>query len=435
MAGFLTGLGDIAGGAAAPIQQDLNQYFQQQQANQDATNAGLGVYAMLGITPPATQQQGGLGSILGGLFGGQQGQQGAQQAAPPPPSTPPPAAPLMQANIQQPQITPPPSLGQGGSARSPMPAPQAAPTQIQGPGQGQSPLNAPSAAPNAPVSPSASIQGNPVAPAALQGAPPPPGPPVPRGQPGTAQPGVTAPGQQAQQVPTPPPPAQPAAQPQAQAQNQAVQPQNQQAGQALDKYKDMFDYPTLVKNLVNTPGMNPTKLGKIISSDGFKNMLTQEGLAQYRAAGLGIRQGNLSERERNDDTKAGEADRRSADVERAQKFRQQATVYSQGAKAGQAQIAQINKDTGAKISAIIGDFNIKQEDKQKAIDALNTQRDSAIEQITKKIGDPPVMEKESSGGEQGGGSDDVAHDPKTGKMYRYNGSGSRADMSNYTPLN
>lgn len=434
MAGFLTGLGDIAGGAAAPLQQDLNQYFQQQQANQDATNAGLGVYAMLGITPPATQQQGGLGSILGGLFGGQQGQQGAQQAAPPPPSTPSPAAPLMQANIQTPQISPPPTMGQGGTARSPMPAPQAAPTQIQGPGQGQSPLNAPSAAPNTPVSPSASIQGNPVAPAALQGAPPPPGPPVPRGQPGTAQPGVTAPGQQAQQVPTPPP-AQPAAQPQAQAQNQAVQPQNQQQGQSLDHYKDMFDYPTLVKNLVNTPGMNPTKLGKIISSDGFKNMLTQEGLAQYRAAGLGIKTGNLDERRRNDDTKAGEADRRSADVERAQKFRQQATVYSQGAKAGEQEKSLIRQQTAQKVSAIVSDFNIKQEDKQKQIDALQQQESEAVDKINKKIGDPPEMEKESSGGEQGGGADEVAHDPKTGKMYRYNGSGSRADMSNYTPLN
>jgi hypothetical protein len=427
MGGFLTGLGDIAGGAAAPLQQDLNQYFQQQQANQDATNAGLGVYAMLGIPPPSTPQQGqgGLGGILSSLLGG--GQQGQQQAQAPSSQAPPPPAmsPLMQANIQQPPPAQMPQLGQGGQARSPMSAPQAAPAQIQGPGQGQSPLNVATAAPNAPV-PSASIQGNPVAPVALQGAPPAPVPPVPRGQPATAQPGVTAPGQQPQAAPPPQPQAQ-------QQQNQAIQPQSQQPGQqqAMDKYKDMFDYPTLVRNLVNTPGMNPTKLGKIISSDGFKNMLTQEGLAQYRNANLGIRGFSAETGRLNSENRAGEADRNAADRERNAKYANEARVYGQSSKQAGAQISLIRQQTSQKINAIASDFNLKQDEKQKQIQALQDQETKAIDDINKKVGDPPQMEKESSSSGEGGGAEAGVMYDAQGNPHKYKGQGDRADPANW----
>lgn len=379
MPGFLQGLGDIAGGAAPELNQAINQYFQVQQQNKDATNAGLGVYAMLGIDPPQQQQQGGLGSILGGLMGGGQGQQAQQQQAPPMSSLP-------QTPVQQPQIAPPQQLGQGGQARSPMPVPQPAASPQQA---------TPAAAPNAPV-PSQGIQGNPAPPAALQGAPPAPGPPVAVGQPKTAQPGVTAPGQSVP-VPGPSPAAQPTAQPQ-----QPPAQQAQQQASAVDKYKDMFDYPTLVRNLVNTPNMNPTKLGKIISSDGFKNMLTQEGLAQYRAAGLGIReqnaqtaQGNLGERTREDKNK----DTRIADNERAI---QQARQWGEKFKVGQQTITGINKDfqtKSAAINAAVQRGDKTPEDAQKEIEGLSKDKQTATEKVQKDVGDPPALKDEGSGGQ------------------------------------
>src|SRR5208282_221758 len=84
------------------------------------------------------------------------------------------------------------------------------------------------------------------------------------------------------------------AQPQFQQEDQLRQERQQEAQQTnLDKYKGMFnDYNTIAQNLLKTPGMTPQKLGRIMNSRGLQNMLTQEGLAAYRAAGLGIRQEN-----------------------------------------------------------------------------------------------------------------------------------------------
>jgi len=96
------------------------------------------------------------------------------------------------------------------------------------------------------------------------------------------------------------PPTGGAPQQQAQAQSQFQQEdqlrqedQRQAIQQNLDKYKGMFDdHNVIAQNLLKTPGMNPTKLGRIMNSKGVQDMLTQEGLFAYRAAGLGIRQEN-----------------------------------------------------------------------------------------------------------------------------------------------
>ncbi len=141
-----------------------------------------------------------------------------------------------------------PQLGQGGTAQSPMPQPSAVP----------------------------------VTPPSM----PTPAPAIPSGQPRTAV-GVPPPQPQGQPASTPSPqpaPAQQSAELQQQAQTRR-QPD-------LTQFNGMFDFNHLMHNLVQTPGMNYEKLGKIANSRTFENMLNQQGLQQFRMLNLGIHEQN-----------------------------------------------------------------------------------------------------------------------------------------------
>lgn len=219
---------------------------------------------------------------------------------------------------------------------------------------------------------------------------------------------------------------------------QPQQPQQQapgQQGQPNPRFNGMFDFNTLVGNLLKTPGMTPQKLGQITRQPAFEKMLTQEGLNQYRALNLGMQQqrtdisrGNLGERTREDQAR----DTRAADNERTV---QAAREWSQKFRVGQQTIQGIDKGTQSKVAAInaaVQRGGIEPDEAQKQIQALNKERDDAREKVQKEVGDPPEIggQEQSSGGE--GAS--VIHDPKTGKVYKYKGSGDRGDMGSYAPV-
>ena len=224
------------------------------------------------------------------------------------------------------------------------------------------------------------------------------------------------------------------------AQQQQPPQQNQQPGRGgnLSQFDGMFDFNTLMRNLVKTPGMNPRKLGMITRSPAFERMLTQEGLNQYRALNLGVRGFNADtarmgqgERAREDQTK----DTRYADNER---YRQEATVWAQKYKVGNQTISGIDKDASTKIAAInaaVQRGDIDPPEAQKQIQAINQARDDAREKVQKEIGDPPEAQGGEKSPDSGGGAEaDVIHDPKTGKMYKYKGAGDRGDMGSYAPV-
>src|SRR5271157_4511642 len=262
----LAGIGSIAGGISQGLGPYLQAYEQQLQTNNVNTAVGEAIYAKYGVTPP-TQQSG-----MGALF-----PQTSAQAAPQQTSISPPP---------QTQISAPPSMGQGGVAQSPVPTLQPSqPLSITPPSQVTAPPLSPGTAPDLapPTTPGSSPSPVVAQPPQTQASP------LPKGAPQTAVPGSL--GTQA----TPPagPQPQSQAQPQFQQQDQLRPDQPQTVQQNLDKYKGMFDdYNLLSSNLLKTPGMTPLKLGRIVNSRGFENMLTQQGLAAYRAAGLGIRQEN-----------------------------------------------------------------------------------------------------------------------------------------------
>lgn len=411
---FLTGLGDVAGGVSQGISPYLQAYVQQKQQDKEDQAVGEGYYGAFGVPIPGSSPPGGAAVGMGSLAPPPQ-----QQAPPPPPAPPPQQA--------RPPMPPPqaPMPGQGGMARSPVAPPQqpmAAMAQAQ-----------PQAAPQIPMPPQA--QRPPMPPPQMMQQPQGQPPAMPRGAPMNAIAGspqglgpqaANAPSQQA--VPSAQPP---------QPQQQAPDQQGQQQQRQIDpRFVGAFDFNTFASNMLKTPGMTPQKFGMITRQPGFERMLTQEGLNQYRALNLGMQQqrtdisrGSLGERTREDEAK----DRRAADNERTV---QAAREWSQKFRVGQQTIQGIDKGTQSKVAAInaaVQRGDIEPDEAQKQIQALNKEREGAREKVQKEVGDPPEMggQEQSSGGSEGVS---VIHDPKTGKVYKYKGSGDRSDMGSYAPV-
>ena len=77
-------------------------------------------------------------------------------------------------------------------------------------------------------------------------------------------------------------------------------------------------------------------------------------------------------------------------------------------------------------------------DKNAAIKKLTddfTTASQKIEDQQNKINKTFEGDDSGDSGASDSGVQDIAHDPKTGKMYRYKGTGDRGDMNNYIQLN
>ena len=406
---FLTGLGAFAGGLAP----GLEQYAAQQRQNATDTAVGESIYAMAGMTPPQAPQfgqgqQGGLGSILGSLtapFSALGGGPSANQAPPlaalsggqsPPVSIPPVSQPSFQAPLGR-QSGPSPLLAQGSSF-----SPQAAP---------QAPQNAPLTLPGA-------VQ-TPPPPATFSGGQTPP--PLAPGAPTTAQPGSQTPGQSQSAGAGPP----------YSTQAQLQQPQNRQQpdqpqGPDLSKYNNMFDMNTLIRALANNPGMTPLKIGRIVRSEGFRNMLTQEGLNQYRAANLDVHRENAEIARERLSQQADEFAKREA---RLTKQRQDLSAY----RAKAAQFAPIQRaifqSAAQKAAAINNNFDLSPEEKQKQLKAVEDERDKQLAEAQKKYLPEPPSE-EGGGPSQRGPQPGEIYRSRTGDTYRFKG-GDWNDKANF----
>ena len=299
MSSLLTGLGSVAGGVSqglSPYLQALMQQMQQQmQQKQQNTATGQGLGAAYNLPPLGQQQsQGGLGSLMGNLFGGGQAQ--APQTAPTP--APPQQTPFS-------PVSPPSSMvAPIATAQSPMPVPQATPAPMpqapQQQAQGPSPAPQMQAAAQTPLT-------------ALQAAPQAAPSPQPRGTPGTPSPGVAP----------PPPIAAPQTQAAPSAPSQSNQPQPQGQTQSPydavhQQYQGMFDLNQMARNLWKQPGMTYEKVGRIMNAPGFERMLNQQGLMQFKAAGLGIQQQRADTAERAFGARRGEDGEGRSPVEGAE---------------------------------------------------------------------------------------------------------------------
>jgi hypothetical protein len=191
------------------------------------------------------------------------------------------------------------------------------------------------------------------------------------------------------------------------AQQEYSQPnQQQRQGRDLSQFDGMFDYTTLMSNILRTPGMTPQKAGMISRQPAFERMLTQQGLNQYRALNLQLGAGRLGVSE----------DRLSLDAkkmaEQQDRLREQKSASLQ-TQALTRQAGVLKTQYSQQMQQIMFgpsvDANNKPIDKQAAVKKLNDDFETA----NKKIADQQdkinkVFEGgDSSGGEQsseGGGA-------------------------------
>lgn len=179
-------------------------------------------------------------------------------------------------------------------------------------------------------------------------------------------------------------------------QNQQNQPDQRPD---LSHFDGQFDFNHLMQNLTRTPGMTALKLGQIARSPAFERMLTQQGLNQYRALGLGIRQENVDTARDRLSQQAEEFGKREADINKRQQNSEATRANITGA---QATFTAVNKDAQARISQInagVMSGAIKPEDAAKQIQAINDDREKKIaESIAKMNTFKPGGEEESSAG-------------------------------------
>ena len=417
MVDFLSGLGAVAGGFSD------SGFFQQMKQNQQDANVGQALYGLSGASVPQQQQSplggvlGGIGSGISSLFGGGQ-QGGGQQQQQAPKFTPSPQPAMISAPQQQPMPQPPPVQQQ--------PIPQPSPVQqqpmLQQPMLQQqqllqpSPVQASAATPTPamPQQPAGPMIANPGGGITPQQAPQIGGPPAPSSAQGTAA-------LLQQQQPQRPP------------QQQQQQPQQQPMPQMQGQINDPI---SLIARLTRTPGMTPLKLGQLVRSPGFTNLLNQEGLAQYRAIMGGLHAdasergwAGLDERSRQFDIRTKEYYDNQARMER--------NTAALSAWKGQNQEAQTKlkalqterMQATATYHAIMANPNAEDDERKKA----QTEFDAKMADIAKRENEvhfPDMPKMEEGAAPDGGGGQDTITAPD-GTRWHYKGGGDWEDKKNW----